>query len=464
MPTEHQRKPGRIQTLNVVAPPRLTDRIPAVLRQRDFRNFWTAQTVSYMGDQVTSIVLPLIAVMTLDASAADMGLLVTLQQLPLLLFSLHAGAWVDRRGRRRSTMIAANLASAATVATVPLAHFTGSLTLLHLYAVSFVTGTLAVVFSVAVPGLFASLVPREQYLSATSLSRASYSFSFVAGPSVGGAVVQILSAPFALVLDVFSFLVATVLLRAIPDREATGEGTADQEPKPTEAAEDAGKPRDGIREAMRFLVATAVLRAKFVSGTALNFFYTVYSTLLILFAARDLGLSAGLVGAVVSVGAVGALIGSAVTTRFSRRLGLGPTYLVGCLVFPAALVMTPLAHGPQWLVVAMLVAGEFVSAFGLMLFDISGATLQQAITPDRLRSRMQGAQMAISYGVRPVGALVAGALGTLLGVRPTLWIAVVGGFVSVLFLFRSPLRRVRDLPDEAEWPRPGAVGTVPTKE
>ncbi|MDT0439652.1 MFS transporter [Streptomyces sp. NPDC005840] len=435
-----------------------------MLRQRDFRNFWTAQTVSYMGDQVTSIVLPLIAVMTLDASAADMGLLVTLQQLPLLLFSLHAGAWVDRRGRRRSTMIAANLASAATVATVPLAHFTGSLTLLHLYAVSFVTGTLAVVFSVAVPGLFASLVPREQYLSATSLSRASYSFSFVAGPSVGGAVVQILSAPFALVLDVFSFLVATVLLRAIPDREATGEGTADQEPKPAEAAEDAGKPRDGIREALRFLVATAVLRAKFVSGTALNFFYTVYSTLLILFAARDLGLSAGLVGAVVSVGAVGALIGSAVTTRFSRRLGLGPTYLVGCLVFPAALVMTPLAHGPQWLVVAMLVAGEFVSAFGLMLFDISGATLQQAITPDRLRSRMQGAQMAISYGVRPVGALVAGALGTLLGVRPTLWIAVVGGFVSVLFLFRSPLRRVRDLPDEAEWPRPGAVGTVPTKE
>lgn len=451
--------------MNVVAPPRLTDRIPAVLRQRDFRNFWTAQTVSYMGDQVTSIVLPLIAVMTLDASAADMGLLVTLQQLPLLLFSLHAGAWVDRRGRRRSTMIAANLASAATVATVPLAHFTGSLTLPHLYAVSFVTGTLAVVFSVAVPGLFASLVPREQYLSATSLSRASYSFSFVAGPSVGGAVVQILSAPFALVLDVFSFLVATVLLRAIPDREATGKDEGEQGQEKAEATqEDAGRPRDGIREALRFLVATAVLRAKFVSGTALNFFYTVYSTLLILFAARDLGLSAGLVGAVVSVGAVGALIGSAVTTRFSRRVGLGPTYLVGCLVFPAALVMTPLAHGPQWLVVAMLVAGEFVSAFGLMLFDISGATLQQAITPDRLRSRMQGAQMAISYGVRPVGALVAGALGTLLGVRPTLWIAVVGGFLSVLFLFRSPLRRVRDLPDEAEWPRPGAMDTVPTKE
>ena len=102
----------------------MADRIPAVLRQKKFRNFWTAQTVSYMGDQVTSIVLPLIAVMALDASAADMGMLVTLQQLPLLLFSLHAGAWVDRRGRRRATMIAANLASAAAVATVPLAYFT----------------------------------------------------------------------------------------------------------------------------------------------------------------------------------------------------------------------------------------------------------------------------------------------------------------------------------------------------
>ncbi|MBZ6093484.1 MFS transporter [Streptomyces olivaceus] len=406
-----------------------------MLRQKNFRNFWAAQTVSYMGDQVTSIVLPLIAVMALDASAADMGMLMTLQQLPLLLFSLHAGAWVDRRGRRRATMIAANLASAAAVATVPLAYFTDSLTLLHLYAVSFVIGTLAVVFSVAVPGLFAYLVPREQYLSATSLSRASYSFSFVAGPSVGGVVVQILSAPFALLLDVVSFLVATVMLRTISVEETEKEET---------------ESKRGIREALRFLGRTAVLRAKFLSGTALNFFYAVYSTLLILFAARDLGLSAGLVGAVISVGAVGALIGSALTSRASASLGLGTTYLVGCLIFPAALVMTPLAHGPKWLVVTMLVIGEFVSALGLMLFDISGATLQQAITPDRLRSRMQGAQMAISYGVRPVGAMTAGGMGTLIGVRSTLWFAVVGGFLSVLFLFWSPLRRVHDLPDEAE--------------
>ncbi|MBP2363983.1 MULTISPECIES: MFS transporter [Streptomyces] len=413
----------------------MADRIPAVLRQKNFRNFWTAQTVSYMGDQVTSIVLPLIAVMALDASAADMGMLVTLQQLPLLLFSLHAGAWVDRRGRRRATMIAANLASAAAVATVPLAYFTDALTLLHLYVVSFVIGTLAVVFSVAVPGLFASLVPREQYLSATSLSRASYSFSFVAGPSVGGVIVQILSAPFALLLDVFSFLVAAVMLRTVSVEETKKEETESQR---------------GIREALRFLGRSAVLRAKILSGTALNFFYTVYSTLLILFAARDLGLSAGLVGAVISVGAVGALIGSAITGKVSARLGLGPTYLIGCLIFPAALVLTPLAHGPQWIVVTMLVIGEFASALGLMLFDISGATLQQAITPDRLRSRMQGAQMAISYGVRPVGALVAGGMGTLIGVRPTLWFAVVGGLLSVLFLFWSPLRRVHDLPDEAE--------------
>ncbi|WP_326664947.1 MFS transporter [Streptomyces sp. NBC_00385] len=407
-----------------------------MLRQKNFRNFWTAQTISYMGDQVTSVVLPLIAVMALDASVADMGILMTLQQLPLLLFSLHAGAWVDRRGRRRATMIAANLASAVAVATVPLAYYTDSLTLFHLYAVSFVIGTLAVVFSVAVPGLFASLVPREQYLSATSLSRASYSFSFVAGPSVGGVVVQIFSAPFALLLDVFSFLVATVMLRNI----------SAEEPKKEKETES----RRGIREALRFLGRTAVLRAKFLSGTALNFFYTVYSTLLILFAARDLGLSAGLVGAVVSVGAVGALIGSALTSKFSARLGLGTTYLIGCLIFPAALVMTPLAHGPKWLVVTMLVIGEFVSALGLMLFDITGATLQQAITPDRLRSRMQGAQMAISYGIRPVGAMAAGGMGTLIGVRPTLWFAVVGGFLSVLFLFWSPLRRVHDLPDEAE--------------
>ncbi len=416
-------------------PTRLADRIPVALRQKNFRYFWSAQTISYVGDQVTTVALPLIAVLALDASAADMGLLMTLHSLPMLLFSMHVGVWVDRRGRRRKTMIVMDLIRAVVIASLPAAYFVGSLTLWHLYAAAFVIGSLAVVFNVAAPTLFTAMLPREQYLSGTALSRGSFSFSFVAGPSIGGVIIQVLSAPAALLIDAVSFLFSASLLGKVQVEEPEGTGKREKQ---------------HLREALAFIRRSPVLTAKFASGVVLNFFYTIYFTLLFLYAAKNLGLSAALIGMVVSVGAVGALLGSAITTRLSGRLGMGTTFIAGALLFSGALVLTPLASGEKWLVVTMLVVGEFISALGLMLVDITGSTIQQAITPDRLRARMQGALMAITYGVRPLGSLVAGGLGTWLGLRETLWLAVVGGFVGVLFLFFSPVRGMRDLPDESE--------------
>jgi MFS family permease len=248
-------------------------------------------------------------------------------------------------------------------------------------------------------------------------------------------IIQVLSAPLVLLLDVVSFLTSAWLLGKVSVTEPAGTGAA---------------AKRQLREAFEFIRRNSTLLAKFASGVVLNFFYTIYFTLLFLFAVKELGLSAGLVGLVVSVGAIGALLGAAVATRMSGRLGIGATFIAGALLFPAALVLTPLAQGDTWLVTTMLVIGEFASAFGLMLFDITGSTIQQAITPDRLRSRMQGAHMAISYGVRPIGSLAAGGLGTWLGLRPTLWLAVVGGFVGVLFLFATPVRSMRELPAESD--------------
>jgi MFS family permease len=406
---------------------------PSVLHRLDFRRYWAAQTVSYLGDQVTIVALPLVAVLALDATAAQMGLLAAVGALPNLLFSLHAGALVDRRGRRRSTMIATDVGRAALLASVPVAYWLDALTLAQLYAVAFLAGSLAVLFTVCANSLFAALLPREQYVEGTSLMRGSYAFSWVAGPSAGGVLVQVLSGPVALVLDAVSFLGSALLLGSIAPQEPAGEpGT-----------------RGRVREGLRFVARNSALRAQFAAGAALNFFYTIYFALLFLFAARELGLSAGTIGLALGAGAVGALLGTAVTARATRRIGLGRALLLGAFLYPGALLLVPLASGPSWMAFALLVVAEFGSGLGLALDDICATSMRQALTPDRLRSRVQGAYMAINYGVRPLGALAGGALGTWLGLRPTLWLAAAGGVASALLLLPSPVPRMRDLPAEA---------------
>lgn len=416
------------------APRRRAALLPAVLHDRPFRRYWGAQTISYLGDQVTMVALPLTAVLALDASAADMGLLWTLESLPLLLFSVHAGAWVDRRGRRRRTMMVADVGRAVLLGSVPVAYVVGALSLPYLCVVAFLAGTLTVLFNVSSYSLFAALVPREHYAVGTSLSRGSFSVSLVAGPGVGGVLVQLVSAPLTVLVDALSFVASALLLRSVAVEEPDGD------PAPARGYAWAG---------LRFVRRTPALLAKFVAGAAINFCYSVYFTLLFLFAARELGLSAGVIGLMISVGAAGALVGSALATATTRRIGLGPTFMVGAFVYPAALVLTPLATGDTWVVVTMLIVGEFVSSVGLMLCDISGTTLQQALTPDAYRSRVQGAYLAVNYGARPLGSLAAGGLGTWLGLRPTLWLAVLGGAASVLFLLWTPLVRIRDLPEHA---------------
>jgi MFS family permease len=405
--------------------------LPAPLRELAFRRFWTAQTVSYLGDQVTVVALPLVAVLALGAGPGEMGLLAAAASAPSLLFSLHVGALVDRRGRRRATMIATDLARALLLASVPLAYWLGALTLAQLYAVAFLTGSLAVAFNLCANSLFAALVRREHYVDGTSLVRGSYSFSWVAGPSAGGLLVQALSGPAALVVDTVSFLGSALLLRSIKAPEPPGEPAAP----------------GAIREGLAFVRRTPALLAGVVAGALLNFFYTIYFTLLLLFAVRELHLSPGTIGLALGAGALGALLGSVAAGRASLRLGLGPAFIAGSLLYPAALVLVPPASGgDRTLAVGLLIAAELASGFGLMVSDVCGSSIRQALTPDRLRSRVHGAYLTLNNGARPLGALAAGVLGGSLGLRPTLWLAIAGGVLSILVLLPSPLPRMRELP------------------
>ena len=432
--------------------------VPLLLREnREFRSFFGAQTISLFGDQVTLIALPLTAVLVLDAGPAEMGYLTAAGLLPHLLFALHAGAWVDRHGRRRHTMVAADLGRAAIVVAAPIAYAFDVLTIQQLYVTEFLIGTLSVLFFVSYNTLFISLVPREHYVEGQSLLNGSRAMSYVAGPSLGGLLVRLLSAPITLLVDAVSYVLSAAFLGRISPVEP-----------PAEEAE-----RGHVVAGLRFIARSQIMRASLAATATINFFNFVFFALFILYATRELDVGPGLLGAILGAGAVGGLLGSVVTGRIGRRIGIGPAYLLGCVLFPAPLVLVPLAGGPQPVVLALLFLAEFGSGLGVMILDISAGAIFAALIPDRLRSRVSGAYMAVNYGVRPLGALVGGTLGATIGLRPTLWIATVGALAGALFLLPSPITRLRDLPEpedgdhavpSEERARAGALGRLEDRE
>ena len=409
-------------------------RVPSLLREHAFRRFWVGETVSLLGDQVTLIALPLVGVLALHASATEMGYLGAAGLVPNLLFSLHAGAWLDRRGRRRQAMIATAVGRALLLATIPLAYWLGALTMAQLYVVSFLIGSLSVLFFVAYSTLFVALVPRDRYLDANSLLNGSRALSFVGGPSLGGLLVQVASAPGALLADAVSFLVSAAAL-----------GSIDPVEPPTEQAG-----QGHVTEGIRYLRRSPVVRASLLATATINFFNFVFWALFILYATKTLGVRPGVLGVVLGAGAVGGVLGSLVTGRLSRRIGVGPAFVVGSVLFPAPLVLVPLAGGSDWAIRGFLVAADFLSGMGVMILDITLGSIRAALVPDRLRARVAGAYQVVNYGVRPLGSLVGGALGAWIGLRPTLWIGAVGAVVGVLWLLPSPVPRLRELPEAEE--------------
>ena len=401
--------------------------VPALLRNQVFRRYWGASTVSMLGDQVSSVAVPLTAVLVLHSDAAQMGYLTALQWLPSLLFGLHAGAWADRRGRRRHTMIAADLGRALLLTTIPVCFAARLLTLWLLYAVTFATGTLSIMFNVSDGTLFVSIVKPREYVDGQSLIYVSRALSFVGGPSLGGLLVQFLTAPFAIVADALSFLGSAFFLNRIRPAEPP--------------ADDAG---GGVTSGLRFIAKSGIVRAALLGVAVINFFNMMFGALFMLYAVRSLHLRPDVLGMVLGIAAVGGFLGSLLTKRVTRRIGVGWACFAGCVLFTAPLALVPMAGAVHdGAVLALLFAAEFVSGFGVMLLDITVGAIFASVIPDTVRSRVTGAFQAINYGTRPPGALLGGLLGTVLGLREALWIAVCGAVLGALLLLPSPLPRFR---------------------
>jgi MFS family permease len=407
--------------------------IPRLLcSNRPFRNFWAGQTISLFGDQISLLALPLLAALELDASAGQVALLSAVTMVPNLFFSVHFGAWADRFPNRRALMIAADLGRAALLLTLPLAAAFDAISLPQLYLVGLGVGTLAVLSDVSYYTLFAALIRRDEYLEGSALLNGSRALSLVGGNGIAGILVQLFTAPFALLADALSFLASALFLRRAPVAEP-----------PVETAEDGRR----ISEGIRFIARTPLIRATLAASATFNFFNAAFWALLVVFAVRTLGVGAGALGAVLSFGALGSLLGTVLTGRLSRRLGLGNTLIVSFVLAPAPLILMAAAGGPMGVVLAMLGVAEFLSGVGVMVLDVSLGALFAALIPDPLRSRVSGAYIFVNYGIRPLGALGGGLLATATDLRTTMWVAAIGAIAGVFWLLPSPMPHLRTLPE-----------------
>jgi MFS family permease len=406
-----------------------------LLRERGFRLYWSAKSVSLVGDEINILAIPLAAVLLLDADAAEMGWLTAAALLPSLLLSIPGGAWADRQTNRRRAMIVADLGRFAAVASVPLAYACGALTLAHLYVTEFVVGALTVLFRVCNHHVYASVVARERYVDGNALLSGSRSVAEVAGPSTGGVLVQALSAPFALLMDALTYLVSAACLGRI-------RGAREAPPAP--------RGEGGLTDGLRWVAAHRTPALLLAGVATLSLCQTLTATLFVLYGTTELGLSPATIGAVFTVFGLGGLAGAYAAPRAVRRIGIGPAIVTGFLGLSLPLLLVPLADGPAPLVIATLAAAYLGAGCGVAVLDISTNSYLIAVIPPTLRSRVMGVVQTANFGVRPIGAVLAGTLGTALGLRPTLWIGTAGAVLSVLWIAVSELPRVRELPENAE--------------
>ena len=404
-------------------------------RSGDFLRLWSAQTIIQFGAQISALALPLAALLVLDASATEVAVLAALEWLPWLLFSLPVGALVDRM-RRRPVLVLADVGRGVALASVPAAYAFDALTLWQLYAVGFATGVLTVFFDVAYQSYLPSLVERRQLAEGNSKLEISRSGAQLAGPGAAGGLVELLTAPVAILADAVSYLVSAAFLWRIRAEERFVKQA------------DGTRLRHEIAHGVRWVFRHPVLRPCMAYVAISNFFGNVLWTIFVVYAVRRFDWSPGTIGLVLTLGNLGFLAGAVIAPRIGTRFGVGPTMIAAALLGGWPLLAVPLASAEH--AVPLVVAAVAVQGFAVVLFNVTAISLFQAITPDRLLGRMNASRRFVVWGVIPLGQLTSGGLAAWIGLRPTLVVGAVGSSLAFIPLLLSRVRSLRAVPDEQE--------------
>ena len=396
----------------------------------DFVKLWFGQTVSYFGNGITGIALPLTAVLILAATPVQMGILGALDGVSVLVISLLAGVWVDRV-RRRPLLIATDLGRAFILSTIPLAALLGVLRIWQLYIVAALAGMLTVIFTVASSAYLPSLIPQESLVEGNSKLGMSDALAEIGGPAVAGPLVQLFSAPFAIVFDALSFLFSACCLGLIHMPE----------PHPTTLKQSKSIWSDLI-EGLRLVLKNPILRSLAGSAGIFSFFGNFVGALYALYVIRQIGAPPIFLGLLVAAGGLSALLGAIIAERVIRRFGLGRTVGIGLFMYGATGLLIPLAGGSVTFALTLLFLSQFLGDASISIYFIAEVSLRQSLVPSNLLGRTNASMQFLSQGVAPIGALLAGILGAMIGLRLTIFIGVLGVMLAGILLLLSPVRKM----------------------
>ncbi|MEV0265628.1 MFS transporter [Streptomyces sp. NPDC050617] len=403
-----------------------------LLRHRDFRHLLSGAAASQVGAQVTLVALPLVAVLELDAPAFQVALLTAAETAAFLLVGLPAGAWVDRM-RKLPVLIRADVVRAVAMASIPAAAVTGFLTMAQLYAVALITGVATVFFDVSHQSYLPQLLPKERLVAGNGALETVRSSAQVAGPGLGGGLVQLLGAHLAIVADAIGYAVSALFLLAIRHKE----------PAPRAEGADTSL-RAEIGEGLGFVLRQPLLRVIVMTTGLGNFFSALLLSVQTVFLVRVLDLPPAAIGLMLSSSAVGGLAGALCAGRLARGLGQARIIWLSALVSGPFALLWPLAgHGAA---AALFAVGSAVVFFGAVVYNVAQVSFRQLLCPPRLLGRMNATMRFLVWGTMPLGALAGGAVAGAYGARTAVWVCAIGFLAVPLPLLFSRLRTMRDLP------------------
>jgi MFS family permease len=400
----------------------------------DFRKLWGSLTITSFGAQITNLALPLAAALMLHATPMQMGVLVALETLPFALVSLHAGVLLDRM-RKLPIVIVADLTRGAALLAIPITAWMGVMSIDVLYAVGFFCGVQNVVGGAAYQVLLAQLAGRKRLVEANAKVSLGETSSALVGPGLAGGLIHVFTAPFAIVLDAIGFFISALMLRHV------------RAPSDLPHAGPRLSVTSEIVEGLRLVHGNRTLWALACIAAAWQVLHHMQLAVLVLFATRDLALSAGAIGLVFACGGLGCVVAASFAERLAKRHGVGSSILLGLILTVVGWQAFGLVSGPAWFAAVALGAAMFVFDFGAILWGINYLALRQAITPDRLLGRMTATMRFLTVAAAPAGSLAGGALATAIGLRYTLLaIAALGVLLAAAAVAWSPVRRHRTLP------------------
>jgi MFS family permease len=406
-------------------------------RNADFMRLWAGQSLSQFGSAITYFAIPVIAVTVLNASEEEMGVIGFLLRVPMVLFLLF-GVLADRV-RKRPILIWTDVARFVLLMLIPIAWFADMLTLAWIYGVIFGIGLLSTLFQTAYRSYFPFLVRPENFLEGNSKLQLTESTAQTFGPGLAAALLKVLSAPALLVIDAVSYLASAIAMALIRRPEAR--------PEPDDTT--AGQVHKAIWQGMGWVLRHELIRPLAISSAVYSLFILgSMNSIYALYVIRDLGVPAAWFGSILAGGGVGSIIGALLAVKVMRRFAIGKVLLWSIVYGNLVLFLIPLAAGPVWVSVTMLVAAQLISGVTSQIFFVTNTTLVQTITPPRLQGRVVASIYSLGLIPAPLGALGAGLLAGAVGTRTALWVVVtIGALVPMAAMAWSPLAKLKEMPE-----------------